>query len=35
LWGHFFSLTQGISLVTFFIALSLYFYLQRAYQQRG
>ena len=35
LWDHFFSLTQGISLVTFFIALSLYFYLQRIYQQRG
>jgi phosphatidylglycerol:prolipoprotein diacylglycerol transferase len=35
LWDHFFSLTQGISLVAFFIALSLYFYLQRIYQQRG
>ena len=35
LWGQFFSLTQGISLATFFIAFFLYFYLKRAYQPRG
>lgn len=34
LWDNF-SLTQGISLATLFIALFLNFYLQRAYQQRG
>jgi phosphatidylglycerol:prolipoprotein diacylglycerol transferase len=33
-WGQL-SLPQGICLITFFIALFLYFYLQRAYQQRG